>query len=88
METLNGSPTANTKEEQPQLEERNLAEPKGFEYRQPKKDISRELQKIKLPEFSGGRAGERVEAWLEGMNICFALCYALNLQDDTRIQNM
>ena len=39
----------------------------------PPEDITRELQKIKLPEFSGGHANERVEAWLEGMTRCFAL---------------
>ena len=39
----------------------------------PPKDITRELQKIKLPEFSGGRASERAEAWLEGMTRCFSL---------------
>jgi hypothetical protein len=36
-------------------------------------DITRELQKIKLPEFVGGRASERAEAWLEGMTQCFTL---------------
>jgi hypothetical protein len=45
----------------------------------PPEDITRELQKIKLPEFAGGRASERVEAWLEGMTRCFALRdYATN----------
>jgi hypothetical protein len=39
----------------------------------PPGDITRELQKIKLPEFVGGRASERAEAWLEGMTRCFAL---------------
>jgi hypothetical protein len=39
----------------------------------PPEDITRELQKIKLPEFAGGRASERAEAWLEGMTRCFAL---------------
>jgi hypothetical protein len=39
----------------------------------PPEDITRELQKIKLPEFSGGRASERAEAWLEGMTRCFSL---------------
>jgi hypothetical protein len=33
----------------------------------PPEDITRELQKIKLPKFVGGHASERVEAWLEGM---------------------
>ena len=31
------------------------------------------MQKIKLPEFAGGHASERAEAWLEGMTRCFAL---------------
>jgi hypothetical protein len=39
----------------------------------PPEDITRELQKIKLPEFARGRASERAEAWLEGMTRCFAL---------------
>jgi hypothetical protein len=39
----------------------------------PFEDITRELQKIKLPEFVGGRASERAEAWLEGMTRCFSL---------------
>jgi hypothetical protein len=39
----------------------------------PPEDITRELQKIKLPEFVGGRTSERVEAWLEGMTRCFSL---------------
>jgi len=36
-------------------------------------DITRELQKIKLPDFARGRVNERVEAWFEGMRRCFAL---------------
>jgi hypothetical protein len=39
----------------------------------PPEDITRELQKIKLPEFVGGRASECAEAWLEGMTHCFTL---------------
>jgi hypothetical protein len=39
----------------------------------PLEDITRELQKIKLLEFVGGHASERVEAWLEGMTRCFTL---------------
>jgi hypothetical protein len=39
----------------------------------PPGDITRELQKIKLPEFVGGRASECAEAWLEGMTRCFSL---------------
>jgi hypothetical protein len=33
----------------------------------PPEDITRELQKIKLPKFAGGRASECAKAWLEGM---------------------
>jgi hypothetical protein len=39
----------------------------------PPEDITRELQKIKLPEFVGGHASECAEAWLEGMTRCFSL---------------
>jgi hypothetical protein len=39
----------------------------------PPEDIMREVQKIKLLDFSGGRSSERVEAWLEDMTRCFAL---------------
>jgi hypothetical protein len=39
----------------------------------PPKDITQELQKIKLLKFLGDRASERVEAWLEGMTSCFSL---------------
>jgi hypothetical protein len=39
----------------------------------PPGDITRELQKIKLQKCVGGRASERVEAWLEGMMRCFSL---------------
>jgi hypothetical protein len=39
----------------------------------PPKDITRELQRIKLPEFVRGRASECTEAWLEGMARCFSL---------------
>ena len=40
---------------------------------EPLQDISRELQKIRIPEFLGGRLGKHTEAWLEGMKRCFAL---------------
>ena len=39
----------------------------------PPEDITRELQKIKLPEFVGGCASEHAEVWLEGMTRCFTL---------------
>jgi hypothetical protein len=35
--------------------------------------ITTKLQKIKLPEFVGGRDGERAKAWLESMTRCFSL---------------
>jgi len=70
LEILKGSTMAKTKEE-PQPFATNSAEPKNFEYKISKENIYRELQKIKLPEFSGGRAVERAEAWLEGINRCF-----------------
>jgi hypothetical protein len=37
------------------------------------KYITRELQKIKHPEFVRGRASEHVEAWLDDMTRCFSL---------------
>jgi hypothetical protein len=39
----------------------------------PRGDITKELRKIKLPKFFGGRASEHAEAWLEGMKRCFTL---------------
>jgi hypothetical protein len=39
----------------------------------PPKDITRELQKIKLSEFAGVMRSEHAEAWLEGMTRCFSL---------------
>eukprot|EP00253_Pinus_taeda_P003939 PITA_03939 len=72
LETLKESTKAKTKEESQHFST-SSAEPKNFEPRRSKEDISRELQKIRLPEFSGGRAGERAKAWLEGTNRCFRL---------------
>eukprot|EP00253_Pinus_taeda_P033151 PITA_33151 len=72
LETSKESTKAKTKEKLQSLAT-NSAEPKNFEHKRSKEDISRELQKIKLPEFSGGRAGECTEAWLEGMSRCFRL---------------
>ena len=72
LETLKESTKAKTKEELKPLAT-SSAEPRNFEHKRSKEDISRELQKIKLPEFSSGRAGEHVEAWLEVMNKCFRL---------------
>jgi hypothetical protein len=36
--------------------------------------IHRELEKVKFPEFFGASDGVVVEAWLENMVMCFALC--------------
>jgi len=35
--------------------------------------ITREIQKIKLLDFAGGRASKCAETWLEGMRRCFTL---------------
>jgi hypothetical protein len=52
----------------------------------PPKDITRELQKIKLLEFVGGHAIECVEAWLEGITRCFSLRdYASNSKEKIAI---
>ena len=72
LETLKESTKAKNKEESQHVAT-SSAEPHNLEPRGSREDISRELQKIRLPEFSGGRAGERAEAWLEGMNRCFRL---------------
>eukprot|EP00253_Pinus_taeda_P029424 PITA_29424 len=72
LETLKESAKAKNKEEFQHVAT-SSAEPHNLEPRGSREDISRELQKIRLPEFSGGRAGERAEAWLEGMNRCFRL---------------
>eukprot|EP00253_Pinus_taeda_P024492 PITA_24492 len=72
LATLKETTKAKTKEESAHLAT-SSAESKNFEPRRSTEDISRELQKIRLPEFSGGRAGERAEAWLEGMNRCSGL---------------
>ena len=73
LETLKGSQSTRNKEERRHPEERHSEKPKDFDDKPHREDISRELQKIKLPKFSGGRAGEHAEAWLEGMIKCFAL---------------
>ena len=73
LETLKGSQLTRNKEERRHPEERHSEKPKDFDDKPHQEDISGELQKIKLPKFSGGRAGEHAEAWLEGMIRCFAL---------------
>ena len=59
--------------ENPQAREGNLEGSQGSAPEPPLQDISRELQKIKMPEFTGGRPGRRGEAWLEGMICYFSL---------------
>jgi hypothetical protein len=39
----------------------------------PPEDITRELEKVQISEFVGGRTSERAKAWLEGMTRCFSL---------------
>jgi hypothetical protein len=66
-ETLKGCQSADVEVETPPS---GVGNPEAFmdsEGGPPPGDITRELQKIKLPEFVGGRASEHVEAWLEGM---------------------
>ncbi len=72
-ETLRGRQTNEMEGEHPSS---GLGNPEGsrdYDRRPLVEDITRELEKIKLPEFAGGRASERAEAWLEGMGRCFAL---------------
>jgi hypothetical protein len=51
----------------------------------PPEDITWELKKIKLPEFTGVCTIECAEAWLEGMTRCFSLRdYASNSKGKDR----
>jgi hypothetical protein len=72
-ETLKGQQPAGTEVEPPSSGTGNLEASRDSGGGPPPEDITRELQKIKLPEFAKGRASERVEAWLEGMTRCFSL---------------
>ena len=72
-ETLKGRQPADVKVEPPPSRVGNPKASRDSEGGHPPGDITRELQKIKLPKFVGGRASERAEAWLEGMTRCFAL---------------
>ena len=72
-ETLKGRQPTGIEVEPPPSRMGNLEALRDSEGGPPPKDITRELQKIKLPEFVKGHASERVEAWLEGMTRCFAL---------------
>lgn len=43
--------------------------------------IHHELEKVKFPKFFGAPNGTAVEAWLENMAMCFALCdYTSNMK--------
>jgi hypothetical protein len=72
-ETLKGHQPTRIKVEPPPSGMGNIEASRDSGGGPPPEDITRELQKIKLPEFAGGRANERAEAWLEGMTRCFAL---------------
>jgi hypothetical protein len=72
-ETLKGRKSTDVEVEPPPSGVGNLEESRDSEGAPPLEDIARELQKTKLPEFSGGRASEHAEEWLEGMTRCFTL---------------
>jgi hypothetical protein len=72
-ETLKGRQLARTEVEPPLSRTNNPEVSRDSGGGPPLEDITRELQKIKLLEFVGGRASERAEAWLEGMTRCFSL---------------
>jgi hypothetical protein len=72
-ETLKGRQSTDVEVEPPPSQVGNPEASRDSEGGPPPWDITRELQKIKLPEFVGGRASEHVEAWLEGMMICFSM---------------
>jgi hypothetical protein len=72
-ETLKGRQPTETEVEPPPSGAGNPEASRDSGGGPPLEDITRELQKIKLLEFAGGRASERAEAWLEGMTRCFAL---------------
>jgi hypothetical protein len=72
-ETLKGRQPVGIEVEPPPSGTSNLEASRDSGGGPPPEDITRELQKIKLSEFVGGRASERADAWLEGMTRCFAL---------------
>jgi hypothetical protein len=72
-ETLKGQKLAGTEVEPPPSGTGNPEASRDLGGEPPHDDITRELQKIKIPEFARGRASERAEAWLEDMTRCFAL---------------
>ena len=72
MATLNRQSERIVEVETTQVSRENSERAQGPR-QEPLQDISRELQKIKIPEFSRGRPGKHAEAWLEGMKRCFTL---------------
>jgi hypothetical protein len=66
-ETLKGRQSTDVEVEPPPSGVGNPEASRDLEGGPPPGDITRELQKIKLPEFAEGRASEHVEAWLEAM---------------------
>jgi hypothetical protein len=80
-ETLKGRQPTGTEVEPPPYGTGNPETSRDLGGGPPPEDITQELQKIKLLEFSRGCASERAEAWLEGMTRCFALRdYVSNLK--------
>jgi hypothetical protein len=85
-ENLKGRQPEGTEVEPPPSGMSNLEASRNSGGGPPPEDITRELQKIKLPEFAGGRASECAEAWLEGMTRCFSLRdYASNSKEKITI---
>jgi hypothetical protein len=72
-ETLKGCQSTDVEVKSPPFGVGNPEATRDSEGGPPPGDITRELQKIKLPEFAEGHASECAEAWLEGMTQCFAL---------------
>jgi hypothetical protein len=72
-ETLKGHQPTGIKVEPPPSGTGNTKASRDSGGGPPPEDITRELQKIKLLEFTGGRSSQRAEAWLEGMTRCFTL---------------
>jgi hypothetical protein len=66
-ETLKGRQPTDVEVEPPPSGVGNPEASRDSEGGPPPADITRELQKIKLPKFVGGRASEHAKAWLEGM---------------------
>jgi hypothetical protein len=66
-ETLKGRQLAGIKVELPPSRTSNPEASRYLGGGPPPEDITRELQNIKLLEFTEGHASERAEAWLEGM---------------------